>query len=137
MPTYQVSNFLRYVLFADAATCTIMGLATALGGSMLVGPTGLPEDLLFYACVGLFPFAALLVYLATRREVMSAAIWTVIVINVLWTIDSFALLAGGWVTPTAFGYAFVVIQAVGVAGFALLEYVGLRRMTTKREAPQN
>lgn len=131
MQTYPVTNFLRYILFADAATCTIMGLAMALGTSILAGATGLPADLLFYAGVGLFPFIALLVYIATRRTVSPAAIWTVVIINVLWTLDSFLLLASGWVTPTAFGYAFVAFQAVGVAGFALLEYIGLRQITSR------
>ena len=131
MPTYQVSNFLRYVLFADAATCTIMGLALTLGTSMLTGLTGLPADLMIYAGVGLFPFVALLIYLATRREVSAAAIWTVVIINVLWTLASFLLLASGWVTPTAFGYAFVAVQAIGVAGFAFLEYLGLRQITSR------
>lgn len=131
MPTYQVSNFLRYVLFADAATCTIMGLALTLGTSLLTGLTGLPADLMIYAGVGLFPFVALLIYLATRREVSPAAIWTVIIINALWTLDSFLLLASGWVTPTTFGYVFVAFQAIGVAGFAALEYLGLRQITSR------
>ena len=131
MPTYQVSNFLRYVLFADAATCTIMGLALTLGTSLLPGLTELPADLMIYAGVGLFPFVALLIYLATRREVSPAAIWTVIIINALWTLDSFLLLASGWVTPTTFGYAFVAFQAIGVAGFAFLEYLGLRQITSR------
>ena len=131
MPTYQVSNFLRYVLFADAATCTIMGLALTLGTSLLPGLTELPADLMIYAGVGLFPFVGLLVYLATRREVSTATIWTVITINVLWTLDSFLLLASGWVTPSVFGYVFVAFQAIGVAGFAVLEYLGLRQITSR------
>ena len=131
MQTYKISNFLRYVLFADAATCTIMGLALTVGTSILTGLTELPADLMMYAGVGLFPFVALLVYLATRSEVSPAAIWTVVIINILWTVDSFLLLASGWVTPSVFGYVFVAFQAVGVAGFALLEYLGLRHITTR------
>jgi hypothetical protein len=134
MQTYPVTNFLRYVLFADAATCSLMGLAMAIGMTILSGPTGLPTDLLFYAGIGLFPFVALLVYLATRRGVSPAAIWTVVIINALWTLVSFLLLASGWVTPTPFGYAFVVFQAIGVAGFALLEYLGLRQITSRVSA---
>lgn len=131
MPTYKISNFLRYVLFADAATRILTGLLMSVGTGALAGLTALPTDLLVYAGVGLLPFAALLVYLGTRNEVSRASIWTVIVVNVLWTLDSFLLLASGWVTPTAFGYAFVIFQAVGVAGFALLEYIGLRQVARR------
>lgn len=137
MRSYQLSNFLRYVLFADAATCIVTGLLMSVGTALVAGLTGLPSNLLLYAGLGLLPFAALLIYLAARREVTSTAIWTVVVINVLWTIDSFALLASGRVTPTTFGYAFVTFQAIGVAGFALLEYIGLRRILANREASQN
>lgn len=134
MPLFQVSSFLRFVLFADAATCILTGLLMTVGGSLLVGLTGLPSDLLVYAGIFLLPFAALLIFLGTRREVSSAAVWAVIVLNVLWTLDSFLLLASGWVTPTTFGYAFVIFQAVGVAGFAALEYIGLRRISTEATA---
>lgn len=131
MQTFKLSSFLRYVLFADAATCIATGLATSVGTALVGSLTGLPSNIPFYAGVGLLPFAALLIYLGTRREVSSAAIWTVIVINVLWTLDSFLLLASGWVEPTMFGYAFVIFQAVGVAGFAALEYFGLRKASAQ------
>lgn len=134
MPTYQVSNFLRYVLLADAATCTIMGVALTLGTSTLSSLTALPAHLMVYAGIGLFPFVALLAYLATRRQVTPAAIWTVVIINVLWTLDSLILLASGWVEPTVLGYAFVLFQALGVAGFAVLEYIGLRGVAYATEA---
>ncbi len=136
MPSYKLSNFLRYVLFADAATCITTGLLMAVGTGLVGGLTGLPPDLLSYAGLGLLPFAALLIYLGTKREVATAAIWTVIVVNVLWTLDSFLLLGSGWVSPTLFGYAFVTFQAVGVAGFAALEYIGLKRLGTKVESQQ-
>lgn len=134
MQTFKLSNFLRYVLFADAATCTVSGIAMAFGTSLLAPLTGLPVSILFYAGIGLFPFVGLLIFLASRREVSPAAIWTVIVINVLWTLDSFLLLASGWVEPTMFGYVFVVFQAVGVGAFAALEYLGLRKASEKIEA---
>jgi hypothetical protein len=134
MQTFKLSTFLRYVLFADAATCMITGLAMSVGTGLVGSLTGLPSHVLLYAGIGLMPFAALLVYLGTRREVSSAAFWTVIVINILWTLDSFLLLASGWVEPTAFGYAFVTFQAMGVAGFAALEYLGLRKAAAKTTA---
>ena len=96
-----------------------------LGTATLVGPDG---DVIRLRTRKHF---ALLIYLATRREVSAAAIWTVVIINALWTLDSFLLLASGWVTPTTFGYVFVAFQAIGVAGFAVLEYLGLRQITSR------
>jgi len=77
----------------------------------------------------LLPFAAFLVYLATRENLSPVAVWTVIILNILWTADSFLLLLSGWAAPTTLGYAFVIFQACGVAIFAALEYFGLRRST--------
>jgi hypothetical protein len=51
----------------------------------------------------------------------------VILLNVLWTIDSFLLLLTNWVTPTELGYLAVAAQALGVAFIAGLEYAGLRK----------
>ena len=56
-----------------------------------------------------------------------AAVWAIIAYNVLWSVDSVVLLVSGYVAPTALGYAFVIFQAVVVAGFAALQIVGLRK----------
>lgn len=134
MQTLPISKFLRIVFLADAATCIATGVLMTLGGGLLAGLSGLPIELLLYAGVGLFPFAALLIYLATRITVSPVAVRIVIVLNALWTLDSFLILLTGWIQPNAFGYAFVVFQAIGVAGFAALEYIGLRRMTAEAQA---
>jgi hypothetical protein len=47
--------------------------------------------------------------------------------NALWTAASFALLASGAVAPNALGVAFVVGQALAVAGLGGLQYLALRR----------
>ncbi len=123
----RVSNFLRCVLFADAATCLACGLLLSAGGGFLQNLLGLPVSLMFYAGLSLFPFAAFLVYAATRKSISKTAIWAIIGINLLWTIDSFLLLASGYAAPTAFGYIFVIFQAIGVLIFADLEFIALRK----------
>ena len=123
----RVSNFLRYVLFADAATCLACGLLLTIGGGFLQNILNLPFDLMLYAGLGLFPFAALLIYAATRKSVSKTVIRLIIGLNLLWTIDSFLLLFAGWVAPTMFGYIFVIFQAVGVGVFAALEFTGIRQ----------
>jgi hypothetical protein len=123
----RVSNFLRYILFADAATCFACGLLLTTGGAILQSVLGLPFDLMLYAGVSLFPFAAFLVYAATRKSISKTAVWLIVGLNLLWTIDSFLLLITGYVSPTMFGYIFVIFQAIGVAAFAALEFIGLRK----------
>jgi hypothetical protein len=127
--TFRATTFLRRVLFADAATCVATGLLFVLGSGALESFMGLPAGLTRYAGLSLLPFAALLVYLATRESPSPPLVWAVIALNALWTVDSFLLLLTGWVTPTELGYAFIVVQAVGVAAFAGLEYLGLRKAT--------
>lgn len=123
----RVSNFLRYVLFADALTCLACGLLLSAGGSFLQSVLGLPLDLMLYAGLSLFPFAAFLAFAATRKSISKTFIWLIIGLNLLWTADSFLILLTGYVAPTVYGYVFVIFQAVGVLTFAALEFLGLRQ----------
>jgi hypothetical protein len=135
MQLLRTSTFLRWALFADAATCIATGLLMTLGSGLLEQYLGLPTGLSRYAGASLFPFAAFLVYLEKRETLSPPAVWTAIVLNALWTAASFMILLTGWVAPTELGYAFVIAQALGVAGFAGLEYFGLRRSTTATVVP--
>jgi hypothetical protein len=56
----------------------------------------------------------LLIYLLSRESLWPAAVWMVIVLNALWTADSFLIVATGWISPNLLGYAFVTAQALGV-----------------------
>jgi len=123
----RVNNFLRYVLFADAATCLMCGLLLSIGGGFLQNLLGLPVSMMFYAGLSLFPFAAFLIYAATRKSISKTVVWLIIGLNMLWTIDSFLLLVSGYASPTTLGYIFVIFQALGVLMFADLEFIGLRK----------
>jgi hypothetical protein len=135
MPLLRTSTFLRWVLFADAATCIATGLLMMLGSGLLEQFLGLPAELLLYSGISLLPFAAFLVYLATRENLSPPAVWTAIVLNMLWTAASLLLLITGWVAPTELGYTFVIAQALGVAVLASLEYFGLRKLATTKVVP--
>ena len=88
---------------------------------------GLHAALLRCAGISLLPFTAVLVYLAARSTIPRPAAWGVVGCSLLWVAASFGLLVTGWVDPTAFGYVFVIGQAVAVICFAELQYFGLRR----------
>lgn len=113
---------LRKILWLDAATCVATGLLLSILSAPLSAWLGLPEALLFYAGLALFPIAAFMAWTATRLA--EPAVWLVIGGNALWVLGSLAVLA---LSPTALGYAFVIAQAAAVAVLAELEYIGLRR----------
>ena len=119
------STFLRRVLLVDAATCVATGALLSLDSGPLSPLLGLPAALLFYCGLSLFPSAALILWVATRRRISRPGAWVVIAGNALWVAASLFLLMVE--VPTALGYAFVIAQAVVVALLAELEYTGLRK----------
>jgi hypothetical protein len=127
MDLSQPSSFLRLALLADAAVSGATGLAMMLGAGVVDGLLGVPGVLLRYAGLSLMPFAALVAFLATRENLSRPAAWAVVAYNALWAVDSIVLMASGWIAPTALGYAFIAFQALVVAIFAKLQYIGLRK----------
>ncbi len=126
------SPLLRRVLLADAVVTGLTGLGLALGSGLLAPVFGLPPTLLLYVGLSLLPFAALVAVVGTRQYPSRPAVGAVIVYNVLWALDSVVLLLTPWVEPTGLGVAFVLAQAVVVAVFAELQYLGLRRSGAMR-----
>jgi hypothetical protein len=120
-------SFLRRALLVDAVITGATGALMAGGAGLLAGVLGLPEPLLRYAGLVLLPFAAFVAFAATRATVWRGAAWAAVLINALWALESVALLVTGWVAPAPLGYAFVLSQAAVVAGFAALQFLGLRR----------
>lgn len=118
---------LRWALMADAPASAATGLLLVFGGSSLRDLLGLPSGLMHYAGLSLIPFAALVAYAATRRQPMRPLIWAIAAYNVLWTVDSFALLLSGFIAPTWLGAAFIVAQALAVGALAVLQYAGLKQ----------
>lgn len=116
--------FLRRILALDAASCVAMGLAMGLASSPLAALFGLPDDLVRTAGLLLLPLAAFIGWLASRAAPPLLLVWIVIVGNLAWTAESFALL--GQHAPTPLGTAFISVQALAVLGLAGLEYAGLR-----------
>ncbi|GAA4109342.1 hypothetical protein ACFFTN_01945 [Aminobacter aganoensis] len=122
-----VTPFLRKVLHADALISGAAGILMMLGAPLLSPLLGLPGELLFWAGLVLVPFVAMLVVLARRVTVSRLLMIDIIVINALWVVASFGLLISGLVAPNALGIAFVVAQALAVAVFAELQFIGIRR----------
>lgn len=121
------SLFLRRALQVDAIFSGVSALLLVFGASFLAPLTNLPESFLRNTGLVLVVFVLGVGYLASREMIPKAAVWAVISINAVWTIDSIALLLSGWFSPNLLGQVFIVMQAIAVGVFAELEFIGLRR----------
>lgn len=121
------STFLRTVIGLDAAACGVMGAAFAFGAGWLAGPLGLSPALMRPVGLFLVGYAALLAWLASRPALPRAVVWTLVGFNLLWAVESLALLALGWARPTTLGLALVVGQAIAAVAVADLQYLSIKR----------
>jgi hypothetical protein len=118
-------NLLRTVLKLDAAASGAMGVLLAAGAGLLSGPLGSSVPVLVGVGLFLIAFAAAVWVVATRPTISRPAVWTLIVLNLVWVVESIVFATGD--APTGLGTVLVVAQAAAVVLFADLEFVGLRR----------
>lgn len=123
--------FLRVALMGDAVASGATGLLLSAAASPLADLLGLPEPLLRVAGLVLLPYAAFVAWLGTREAPPRGAVRAVIAINLLWVADSLLLIGFGpalaGLAPGQLGIAFVLAQALVVAGFAAAQWVALAR----------
>lgn len=124
--TRDDGRFLRLALRLDAAasgTLGVVSLVAAPGLSDLLGPgAGALRGIGAF----LVAYAAGLVLLAGLRSVPRPAAWAVVAGNAAWAVGT-GVIAFAVHDLTAAGTAVVLAQAVAVAVFADLQWVGLRR----------
>jgi hypothetical protein len=126
--TTIASPTLRTTLQIDAIASGAMGVLLLLLASPAAPLLGLSPALLRGAGAPLLPFAALLFWLAPRASQAPAAVRAIVIANAAWVLASVVLLVSG-VAPnvTLVGELFVVLQALVVVGFTVLEYRALTR----------
>lgn len=119
------SQFLSRVLMADAVVSGAAGVVMIVGAEILAPLLNLPTALLQIAGFSLIPWFIALIALARQAKVSRGALLAVIAINAAWVLGSVVVLFV--LQPSAFGYAFVIAQAVAVGVFAELQIVALKR----------
>jgi hypothetical protein len=117
--------FLRRVLALDSLSCLALGLPMSLAAAPLAPLLGLDESLIRIAGLALVPLALFIFWLASRPAPPRLLVWAVIIGNIAWTAESFAVIAQQ--QPTPLGTAFVAAQALAVLGLSALEYAGLMK----------
>lgn len=128
--TILSNSLLRAGLLGDAAASAAMGLL--LVTAPLAGLLALPEPLLRGAGWVLLPYAALVAWMGVQPRLPRWAVRGVVGVNLLWAADSVVLL--GFVSPNGLGTSFVLGQAAVVAGFAALQWAGMRQRAARHAA---
>lgn len=120
-------GLLRRALQVDVVVTGSAGLLLTLAAGPLGDLFELPVALLRIVGIFLLPYTALVVYVATRADIPRRGVWAIIDLSLAWTVASLLLLVSGWVDPSGIGSAFIVAQAIIVAGFADVQFTDLRR----------
>jgi hypothetical protein len=127
MNSIRQISFLRAALLIDAIASGFTAALLVAGADALRDLLGLPVALMREAGVVLVFYVAFVVFVATRAQIASGAVWMVIACNALWTLASFAILKTGLVAPTTLGAVFVIGQALAVLALGALQLFALRR----------
>jgi hypothetical protein len=118
---------LRKALALDAVASGAMALLLIVAAHALSGFFGLSAGLLRGIGVVLLPWVALLAWTTTKPRPSRGLVLAIVGANVAWVAASAWLPLSGLMSPTTLGTAFVVAQAVSVAVFADLQWMGLRQ----------
>ena len=122
--------FLKRILLLDAASCLGMGALLAIAAGPLTGLFGIDLEILRGAGL-LLPIGLFIGWTALRPVLRPLPIWLVIAGNLLWTAESFVLIANN-AGITGLGQAFVAAQALMVAALTLLETAGVLKIAAAK-----
>ena len=119
--------FLRLALRLDAVVSGLNGVAYLVAAPLLDDLLGLDRGLLRGVGAFLLVYAAAVWAIPSGPRVSAAAVEAVVGANLLWAAGSVVAVVVGIGSLTGPGAAWLVLQAAVVAGFAVLQVVGLRR----------
>ena len=124
------SNLFGQALRANAIFSGASGILFVLTAGNLSELIGIQPPLVFtIAGLGLMIYSAFLFRLRRSHPVyITRIVWAVIIVDLLWVVDSAALLVTGWLPLTVTGQWAIAIVADVVLLFAIWQYFGLRRM---------
>ncbi|WP_395571322.1 hypothetical protein [Streptomyces sp. BK79] len=129
--TAEPRLMLRRFLALDAVVTGTNAVAYLALSGPLGRFLGVDSGLLLGLGAFLAVYAGCVALLAARPEPPALAVRAVVEANLAWSAVSLAAL-GLWLTPTTAGAVWTVLQALTVAGFALLQYAALRQRQGNR-----
>lgn len=126
--TARPTTLLRRALLLDGVASGGLGVLLTVAAGPLAGVLGGPDTLHRTVGIVLIVYGAAVLYLGTRPMISRPAAATVVVLNCGWVLASAAVAVADPWSLTALGVAFVVAQALVVAGLAALQFAGLRQL---------
>jgi hypothetical protein len=124
---------LRRVFFADAAFSTVSGLTFAIFSRPIEAFLGGDQpDVLMVIGIVLVVFAVFNFTTARETPLNRTKAWFIFEFNVLWVIASVVAIATNMFDLNTIGNVGTLIVALGVAGIAVIEWIGLRRGQTQQ-----
>lgn len=126
MKSIQPVAPLKTALLIDAVGSAGTAIVQLLAPSALARLLGLSPALLFETGVFMAVYVAALILLARSARVWRALVGLVIVGNLAWAAACIALALLGPAAITGTGVAYLLLQAIAVTVFAVLQYRGLR-----------
>lgn len=132
--TYQPEQaqftFLRRALQSNALFSLLTGLAFIVASSPIARFLGedIPALILFVVGVSLLPFGYAVYRVAAQPEIVSRHAGIITVMDITWVVGSYLLLILAWDAFSVAGRWLVGLQAEAVFTFAVLQFIGLRRL---------
>lgn len=127
--TAEPHSALRRFLALDAVVTGANGVAYLAASGPLGRLLGVGSTLLVELGLVLTVYAAAVGLLASRARPAVLPVKAVVEINLAWSALSVLALAL-WLSPTATGAVWTVLQAATVAGFATLQHLALKARRT-------
>lgn len=126
--TTEPQTMLRRFLALDALVTGVNAAAYVAASGPLGRFLGVDATILVELGVFLALFGAGVGFLASRPQPPQLPVKLVVDANLLWAVLSLAALAF-WFEPTTAGAVWIPLQALTVAGFAVLQWTALRAVT--------
>ncbi len=126
----QPSDMLRRTLRGNSVFSIVSGLAFTFGAAPIASLMGIPDASLIIAIMGIvvLAFAAFLWAMTTKPVLDRQLAVAVFIMDVVWVITSLIILVTNAFSLSTEGRWAILIVADIVAVFAVLEFVGLRRL---------
>ena len=129
----EFSPLLRNSLRANAAFSATCGLVLLSASDSLASLFGVPNPLLLAALgANLVGFATALVFLASRETIRRSLAMAVVWLDLGWVVGSVPVLLAAGLTSAGNWLVLIVMDVVLL--FAVLQYLGIRRMVAPRAA---
>lgn len=125
--TTNTGMTIQKIMGLDALTCLSAGVLMVAAAAPIAALTNLPQPLLFWAGLALWPIAALFFAMARMTPVPKPLLWIAVLGNLAWVIAGIGVLSV--ISPNALGVVFVLAQAAVVAILTVLEARSLRTPT--------